>query len=211
MEFTAENRLKLDRIVARYPVKRSALLPALHLVQSQEGWISEQAMEYLAGLLGLTAAQVHDTATFYTMFRFKPEGARHLEVCTNLSCALTGSEDLVQVACRKLGVKEGETSADGKWTVNRVECLAACGGGPALQVDGQWLEKASLDDLDGILSGAIGSRPFDWPRSPGEPILLANVFKPGFASLATYRDAGGYANLKKYLETNPDEIVTSAT
>src|SRR5438132_1023899 len=105
--------------------------PLLHLLQDQEGWLSTEALEYAASLLELTPAQVHDAATYYTMFRFKPEGKHQLEFCTNLSCALYGADELVAEACRRLGVEECETSADGRFTVHRVECLAACGGGPA--------------------------------------------------------------------------------
>jgi NADH-quinone oxidoreductase subunit F len=207
MELTPENKRKLEQIVARYPVKRSALLPALHLVQEQEGWISQQAIEHVASLLGLTAAQVHDTASFYTMYRFKPEGKRHLEVCTNLSCALAGADDLIQVACRKLGIKEGETSADGKWTVQRVECLAACGGATACQVDGEWVEGARIEEIDDILAGRLTDRPFDWPKSPGEAILLRNVWKKDSTSIDVYKAGGGYANLEKQLRLSPDEII----
>ncbi|HET7746919.1 MAG TPA: NADH-quinone oxidoreductase subunit NuoE, partial [Vicinamibacteria bacterium] len=135
MQFTEENLRRFETILARYPVKRSALIPALHLVQEQEGWITGAAIEYVAKLLELTPAQAHDTASFYTMFRFRPEGKHHIEVCTNISCALNGAEELVERICARLGVPEGGTTADGEWTVHRVECLAACGGAPAMQVD----------------------------------------------------------------------------
>ena len=107
MQFTPENKAAFDRIVSRYPVKRSALLPALHLVQDQEGYISSEAIEYLASLLELTPAQVHDTATFYTMYRFRPEGRHHIEVCTNLSCALAGADELIAHACATAGHRGG--------------------------------------------------------------------------------------------------------
>ena len=95
MQFTPENQKQYDTVVKRYPVKRSAILPALHLVQKQEGWISSEAIEYVASLLELTPAQVHDTATYYAMYRFKPFGKTHVEVCTNLSCALAGADELI--------------------------------------------------------------------------------------------------------------------
>ena len=207
MELTPENKRKFEECLARYPVKRSALLPTLHLLQEQEGYLSRAAIECAAALLDLTAAQVHDTATYYTMFRLRPEGRHRLEVCTNLSCALAGADDLIAAACRKLGVSEGETSADGEWTVQRVECLAACGGATAVQVDGEWVEDTRLEDVDAILSGKLRYRPFDWPASAGEPVLLRNVRTPDSASLEAYRAAGGYANLKKHLSMSPDEIV----
>src|SRR5262245_49527972 len=172
MELSPDRKKKFDDILGRYPVKRSALLPLLHLLQEQEGWLSTAALEYAAALLGLTPAQVHDTATYYTMFRFKPQGRRLLEFCTNLSCALYGADELIAETCRRLGVREGETTADGQFTVQRVECLAACGGAPALQVDGQWVENLKPGDLDKVLSGALTRRPFAWPKSPGEAVLL---------------------------------------
>jgi NADH-quinone oxidoreductase subunit F len=207
MELTPERKRKFEEILGRYPVPRSALLPLLHLLQEQEGSLSVPALEYAASLLGLTPAQVHDTASYYSMYRFRPAGEHLLEVCTNLSCALAGADDLIAAACRKLGVREGETSADGRWTVQRVECLAACGGAVACQVDGEWVENARLDDLDAILSGKLKYRPFEWPASPGEAILFRNVWKPDSASLETYRAGGGYANLARHLSLSPDEII----
>ena len=111
MQLTPGNKARFDEILKRYPVKRSALLPALHLVQEQEGWISREAIEHVAGLLDLTPAQVHDTASFYTMFRLKPEGKTLIEVCTTLSCALGGAEELLEHTCRKLGIEPGRHDA----------------------------------------------------------------------------------------------------
>ncbi len=92
MELTPENKRTFDALLQRYPVKRSALLPTLRLVQEQEGWLGREALEYVASLLELTPAQVHDTASFYTMFRLQPEGETLIEICTTLSCALGGAE-----------------------------------------------------------------------------------------------------------------------
>ncbi len=207
MQFTPENKTRFDAILARYPVKRSALLPALHLMQKQEGWLSRPALEYVGGLLGLTPAQVHDAASYYSMFRFKPFGERHIEVCTNLSCALAGADALIESTCRKLGVQEGQRTPDGRFTVTRVECLAACGAGPAVQVNGDWLEHCTEADIDRLIAGEDVRRSFDWPRSPGETFLLRNAWKQDSTALATYRAGGGYANLKKHLETSPDDII----
>ncbi len=187
MELTPENKARLDEILERYPMKRSALLPALELVQKQEGWISSEAIEHVAGLLGLTPAQVHDTASFYSMFRLKPEGKRVIEICTTLSCALGGAEQLLEHTCKRLGVEPGGTSKDGAFTVRAVECLAACGGAPAVQVDGEWLEHATSADIDRVLSGEEVHRSFDWPKSPGDPILFRNVWKEGSTSLEVYQ------------------------
>src|SRR5687768_15792612 len=193
MEFTPENQARFDEIVQRYPVKRSALLPALHMLQDQEGWLTPEAIEYAARLFDLTPAQVHDTATYYTMYRMRPEGRRHLEFCTNLSCALYGADELIAAACDRLGIKEGETTADGSTTVHRVECLAACGGGAAVQVDGDWVENVKLEELDALLDGTLTYRPFAWPKGPGETVLLRNVWKENSASIEVYKQGGGYA------------------
>jgi NADH-quinone oxidoreductase subunit F len=207
MQFTPERKARFDEVLKRYPVKRSALLPALFLAQDQLGYLSTEAIEYVASLLELTPAQVHDTATYYTMFRYKPQGKTHIEVCTNLSCALRGADELIASTCRKLGVREGQTSADGNFVVTRVECLAACGGAPAVQVNGEWLENASEADIDRVLAGQTVYRPFDWPKSPGETILLRNVWKKDSTSIKVYEQGGGYASLKKHLSMTPDEIV----
>ena len=207
MKLTPQNQARFDQIVARYPVKRSALLPVLHMVQEQEGWLSREAIELVAGLLGLSPAQVHDTASFYTMFRLKPEGRTLIEVCTTLSCALGGAEALLDHTCRKLGVKPGETTPDGKFTVKGVECLAACGGAPAVQVNGAWLEHATAQDIDRVVAGERVARSFAWPKSPGEHLLFANVWKEGSTSLAVYEAGGGYAKLGEWLRREPDAII----
>jgi len=207
MKLTPQNQARFDQIVARYPVKRSALLPVLHMVQEQEGWLSREAIELVAGLLGLSPAQVHDTASFYTMFRLKPEGRTLIEVCTTLSCALGGAEALLDHTCRKLGVKPGETTPDGKFTVKGVECLAACGGAPAVQVNGAWLEHATAQDIDRVVAGEPVARSFAWPKSPGEHLLFANVWKEGSTSLAVYEAGGGYAKLGEWLRREPDAII----
>ena len=207
MKLTPQNQARFDQIVARYPVKRSALLPVLHMVQEQEGWIGREAIEHVAALLGLSPAQVHDTASFYTMFRLKPEGRTLIEVCTTLSCALGGAEALLDHTCRKLGVKPGETTPDGKFTVKGVECLAACGGAPAVQVNGAWLEHATAQDIDRVVAGEPVARSFAWPKSPGEHLLFANVWKEGSTSLAVYEAGGGYAKLGEWLRREPDAII----
>jgi NADH-quinone oxidoreductase subunit F len=207
MELTPDNLKTFDEIVARYPIKRSALLPTLRLVQEQEGWISREAMEYIGKLLDLSPAQVHDSASFYTMFRLEPKGETVIEVCTTLSCALGGAEELLGHTCKKLGIKPGETTADGKFTVKEAECLAACGGAPAVQVNGEWLEHATEADLDRVLAGETVRRSFEWPKSPGEHILFQNVWKENSTSIDVYKASGGYAKLGEWLKREPESIV----
>jgi NADH-quinone oxidoreductase subunit F len=207
MQLSPQNKARFDEIVRRYPVKRSALLPALHLVQEQEGWISREAIEHVAGLLDLSPAQVHDTASFYTMFRLEPEGKTLIEVCTTLSCSLGGAQELLEHTCKRLGVKPGETTPDGKFTVKGVECLAACGGAPAVQVNGEWLEHATAADIDKVIAGEKVRRSFEWPKSPGEHILFANVWKEGSTSISVYEASGGYSRLAQWLKLAPEAIV----
>jgi NADH-quinone oxidoreductase subunit F len=208
MEFTTDRRAELDKIVKRYPVKRAALLPALRLAQEQEGWLHRDALAYVAGLLELTVAQVHDTASFYTMFRLRPEGKTLIEICTTLSCALGGADGLLDRTCKKLGIEPHGTSKDGKFTVKPVECLAACGGAPAVQVDGEWLEQATDADIDKVLGGEKTYRKFDWPKSPDDQLFLfKNVWKKDSRKIETYKASGGYQNLKKYLSMKPEEII----
>lgn len=208
MEFTPERKAEFDKVVKRYPVKRAALLPALRLAQEQEGWLHRDALAYVAGLLELTVAQVHDTASFYTMFRLQPEGQTIVEICTTLSCALGGADGLLERTCRKLGIEPHGTTKDGKFTVKPVECLAACGGAPAVQVNGEWLEQAKDADLDRVFAGEKVYRKFDWPKSPESQLyLFKNAWKKDSRSIATYRAAGGYANLRKHLSLKPEEII----
>ncbi|MCG6925127.1 MAG: NADH-quinone oxidoreductase subunit NuoF [Acidobacteria bacterium] len=207
MELTPDNRKTFEEIVARYPVKRSALLPTLRLVQEQEGWLSREAIQHIAKLLDLTPAQVHDTASFYTMFRLQPKGKTVIEVCTTLSCALGGAEELLHYACNKLGIEPGDTTADGRFTVKEAECLAGCGGAPAVQVNGEWLEHATEADIDKVLAGETVRRSFEWPRSPGEHILFQNVWKENSTSMDVYRSSGGYGKLGQWLGMEPEAIV----
>jgi NADH-quinone oxidoreductase subunit F len=207
MKFTPENQKEFDRFFAFYPVKRSALLPTLHLIQKQEGWLSTEGLEYAASLLDLTPAQVHDTASYYTMYRFKPEGRHQIEICTNLSCSLNGADEILERTCQKLGIRPGETTADGEYTVHQVECLAACGGATAVQFDGEWIEYTKESDIDAVLSGQLRLRPFDWPKSAGETVILKNVFKENSTSIDVYKQGGGYAKLKDFLSMTPESIV----
>src|SRR5476649_2283991 len=122
-EYTPENRARFDEIVARYPPdrRRSAVLPALYLVQDQQGYVTANAMRYVAGILGITPADVEDVVSYYTMFYTKPVGTFVLSVCRTLSCALNGAERVTEEFCRALGIRPGETDASGTFTLIEVE------------------------------------------------------------------------------------------
>lgn len=151
-EFTSENKRKFDELVARYPVRRALMLPALWLAQRQNGWISQEVMEYVGSLLGLAPAKVYETATFYTMFHLKPIGRHHFQVCRTLPCQLMGAEGITSHLERKLGVKLGQTSADGKYTLSEVECLGSCGTAPMLQLNDDYHENLTPEKLDALIA-----------------------------------------------------------
>ncbi len=142
---------EIDAILARYPVRRSALLPLLNLAQREEGHVSEAAMKEIAGILNLTPPQVYETVTFYTMLRLKPVGKFHIQVCKSLMCALVGSDTLLNWLRAKLGIQPGETTPDRLFTLSTVECLAACGAGPMMQINDDYYENLTEEKVDRIL------------------------------------------------------------
>ncbi len=124
-----------ERILSKYPVKRAAIMPALWLAQREFGHLSNEVQQYVADLMGFPLAWVSGVATFYTMYYKKPVGRHHLQVCTNVSCMLRGSDHIVNAIAGKLGIGLGQTTADGKFTLDEVECLASCGTAPMMQVN----------------------------------------------------------------------------
>jgi len=146
-----ERQKQLDTIIKRYPQKQAALLPALYLIQEQEGYISEKSMQYAADYLKVPYGHVLGVVTFYTMFYDKPIGRHHIQVCTNVSCQLLGAEKLVDHIGKKCGVKPGETTADGKITLSEVECLGSCGTAPMMQINDDYHENLSEEKVDTIL------------------------------------------------------------
>ena len=151
--YTAENRTRFDEIITRYPAdqRRSAVLPALYLVQHQQGYITANAMRYVATLLGITAADVEDVVSFYTMFFTKPVGTFVLSVCRTLSCALNGAERVTAEIRDALGIKPGETDATGTFTLLEVECLGACDRAPVIMVNDAWQENQRPEDVRRLL------------------------------------------------------------
>jgi len=152
VEFTPENRGEFEKILARYPQKRAALLPTLYLMQKQEGFISMEAIRYLAGLLEIEPVEIYGVITFYTMLHLEPVGRFHLQVCNNVSCQLMGSEKLLAHIKQRLGIGVGEKTPDGLFSLSVVECLGSCGTAPVIQVnlDPYW-ENLDLEKLDRLL------------------------------------------------------------
>jgi NADH-quinone oxidoreductase subunit E len=149
--FTSENTAVADDIIARYPRPRSALIPLLHLAQEQDGYLTEEAMEHIAELVDVTPAEVLGTASFYEMFKREPVGDYVITVCTNISCMLVGGEELLHHLEHRLGVKAGSTTPDGKFTLEDVECIAACSEAPCMQVNYRYFQRVQLDDVDDLL------------------------------------------------------------
>jgi NADH-quinone oxidoreductase E subunit len=163
-EYTAANRARFEEIVKRYPDdrRRSAVLPALHLVQEQQGYITGNAMRYVADLLRITPADVEDVVSYYSMFYTKPMGRYVLNVCRTLPCALNGAERVTEAICEKLNIKPGETDATGTFSLVEVECLGACDRAPVVMVNDGWQECLRPEDTARLL---------DDLRARGEPAL----------------------------------------
>ena len=147
--YTPENRARFDEIVKRYPPdrKRSAVLPALYLVQHQLGYVTANAMRHVAPLLDMTPAYVEDVVSFYTMFYTKPLGRFVLQVCRTLSCALNGAERVTEEITEALGIRSGQTDASGTFTLLEVECLGACDRAPVIMVNDAWHECQKPEDV----------------------------------------------------------------
>ncbi|MCO5318255.1 MAG: NAD(P)H-dependent oxidoreductase subunit E [Microthrixaceae bacterium] len=142
-------------IIARYPEPRSALIPLCHLAQEQDGWLDEDAMAHVAELIGCTPAQVLGTASFYEMFKLHPVGKYCINVCTNISCQLLGGEELLEHAESRLGVRSGGTTPDGMFTLEDVECVAACTEAPAVQVNYRYFHRVGIEDFDALIDALL--------------------------------------------------------
>jgi NADH-quinone oxidoreductase subunit E len=151
---SAASRAEIDRWIAKYPPdhKRSAVMAALRIAQDQNGgWLSVELIEAVAGYLEMPPVEVHEVATFYTMYDLKPVGRHKVCVCTNISCQLRGSDKIMEHLQKKLGVKVGETTPGGKFTLKEVECLGACVGAPMMMVDRTYYEDLTPEKVDEIL------------------------------------------------------------
>jgi len=146
---------QVNREIAKYPAERkaSAVMAALRIAQEEHGWLSVPLMDYVAELLGMRPIQVYEVATFYSMYDLKPVGKHKISVCTNVSCMLCGSDTIVKHLEKRLGIKLGETTTDGRYTLKEVECLAACGGAPMFQIGKTYYENLTPQKVDEILAG----------------------------------------------------------
>lgn len=154
MQFSAHKLQEVQTIIARYPEgkQKSALIPVLHLAQEEfGGWLSSDTMDYVASLLSLEPIEVYEVATFYSMFNLKPVGKYLFEVCQTGPCMLRGSDGIVDYIYEKLGIRPGETTADGMFTLKTVECLGACGYAPMLQLGKHYREHLTKERVDQLI------------------------------------------------------------
>ncbi len=144
-------RVKIEALIRRYPQPRSALIPSLHLAQQEAGYLSLDVMREVAGMFKLAPNEVYEVASFYTMLFKKPVGKYVIQVCTNISCLLCNCEAIMSHLKQRLGIKPGETTADGRFTLLEVECLASCGTAPVVQINEDYHEDLTVEKLDRIL------------------------------------------------------------
>ena len=155
---TEPNLKVASEIISRYPRVKSALIPLLHLAQEQDGYVADDAMEHIAELLGITPAEVLGTCSFYEMFKREPVGEYLVNVCTNIACLLLGGEELLHHLEDRLGIRAGSTTADGTFTLEDVECIAACTEAPCLQVNYRYFHKVTPDQADALLDDLRNGR-----------------------------------------------------
>jgi NADH-quinone oxidoreductase E subunit len=152
LEFSPEAYRQFEETVARYPKKEAAILPVLYLAQREFGHLGPEAIEYVARLMGQSPARVHGVVSFYTMLKTKPFGRHHIQVCRTLPCALRGAEQLTAFIKKTLGIEVGQTTADGRFTLSEVECLASCGTAPMMQINDDYYEDLTDDKVTAILA-----------------------------------------------------------
>jgi NADH-quinone oxidoreductase subunit E len=159
--YTPENQAKFDENVTRYPAdqRKSAILYALYLAQRQQGYLTGAAMRFVAEQIRCTPADVEDVVSYYTMFYTKPVGKHVLNVCRTLSCALLGAERVTEELSAKLGIRPGETTADGMFTLIEVECLGACDRAPVVMVNDDWHERLAPEQVAAFVEGLKAQGP----------------------------------------------------
>jgi NADH-quinone oxidoreductase subunit E len=154
IKFSEDTLAVANKIIARYPEgkQKSALIPLLHLAQAEfDGWLSPAAMDYVASLLNIQSIEAYEVASFYSMFNLNPVGKCLIEVCRTSSCWLRGANEIIEHIENKYGIKEGETTADGMFTLKTVECLGSCGTAPMMMVGAQFHENLTYEKVDSIL------------------------------------------------------------
>ncbi len=148
---TPETESRIEKLIQQYPTKASALMSCLWAIMDQEGWVSSDAVDYLTERLEVTRARVYEILTFYTMYRTEPQADHVLQVCHNISCHIMGARNIIAHLEKRLGVRLGETTPDGKFAIEGAECLGACGHGPCLQLGKHLYENLTAAKVDDLL------------------------------------------------------------
>ena len=221
MRLTPEHERRARDLIALYPQPRSALIPLLHLLQEQDGYLTDDGMAHVAELVGLEPAEVRGTATFYDMFHTEPVGRYLVAVCTNIACMLQGAYELLEHAQDRLGIAPGGTTADGMFTLEDAECLALCGNAPCLTVNWRYFGDVGRDEFDRLIGRlAAGELDAEVPphgtlsrvrRTVGVPAVGAGVNGGGGAPddrperlrpLAPASEPGGGVDLDHHATTS---------
>src|SRR3989338_6549024 len=204
------------QIIARYEQKQAAMLPVLRLVQERFGAITLEADEWVGKLLGVAPSHVHEVVTFYTLYHQKPVGTYHIQVCSNISCALRGAEGCIASISERLCIKPGETTPDGRYTLSAVECLCACEAAPVMQVNDQYVGPVTAEVIDTLVErpDSLTSLPLMFRGAPGlvEPVLSKRFSIRDAHTIETYiRDDGYQAARKALTELTPDQVIAEVT
>jgi NADH-quinone oxidoreductase E subunit len=155
--FSPEVEAEIDRHLAKYPVKRSAILPLMFIVQRERGgWLDPPGVAYLADRLGVRITDIWEVATFYSMINTEPVGRYHFQICKTLSCKIMGEPKITGHVCGRLGIKPGETTPDGQFSVSLVECLGSCGTAPMMQVGFDYYENLTTEKVDELIEKCRG-------------------------------------------------------
>lgn len=171
-QLSADALARIRSLVERYPTKASALMPCIWAIQDDLGWVTPGAVDVLVETLGVTRARVHEILTFYTLFRTDPPAKYVLQVCHNISCHILGARELIAHIEKRLGIRMGETTPDGTFALEGVECLGACGHGPVIQLGKHFYEQMDADKADALLESL---RRGDVPRADTDRELEENV------------------------------------
>ena len=150
-EFSPEVEAEIDRHLAKYPVKRSAILPLMFVVQRERGYLDPPGVAYLANRLGVRITDIWEVATFYSMINTEPVGKYHIQICKTLSCKILGANKITERCTRRLGIKPGETTEDGQFSLSEVECLGSCGTAPMMQIGFDYYENLTTEKIDELI------------------------------------------------------------
>lgn len=153
-ELSKEGKEFVKSEMNRYEDKHSAIIPCLYKIQEEnKGWVSPEAVDHLSALMGIPQTHISEVLGFYTMFNKEPIGKYHVQVCCNITCSMYNGREVVEHICKKFGIKPGDISSDGRFTVSKVECLGSCDNAPAVQINDKYYNSVTLEKVDQILEG----------------------------------------------------------